>query len=156
MHWERPVAWLGAVMAVGGSALLTIALMPAVAVQASDTARTYELLAQGMSAIGAPLDGRTPVIHDFPIWLAEAERVPTLALPDETPSDVLDLAAAFGAEWLVTAQPDHGEWPDVLAAADDPAAACFTEMDLPTPPNPADAALLTDVRVFRITCPTSP
>ena len=38
-----------------------------------------------------------PVIANFPIWLAEADRIPSLALPDETPTDVLDLAASFPA-----------------------------------------------------------
>ena len=78
--------------AVFASALFSLALLPAVAQSARDTARTYDLLADGMAAIGAPLDGARPVISDFPIWMAETQRIPTLALPDETPTDVLDLA----------------------------------------------------------------
>ena len=40
---------------------------------------------------GHPLDASAgPVITDFPIWLAETARVRSLALPDETPADVLD------------------------------------------------------------------
>ena len=85
MGWNRPIAWLGAVLAVGGSALFAVALVPIIAAQARDTARTYAVLARQMAAIGAPLDGSHPVIHDFPIWLAETQRVPALALPDETP-----------------------------------------------------------------------
>ena len=85
MGWTRPIAWLGAVLAVGASALFAVALVPAIAAQARDTARTYAVLARQMAAIGAPLDGAHPVIHDFPIWLAETQRVPALALPDETP-----------------------------------------------------------------------
>ena len=81
MGWTRPIAWLGAVLAVGGSALFAVALVPIIATQARDTARTYEVLAREMAAIGAPLDGAHPVIHDFPIWLAETQRVPALALP---------------------------------------------------------------------------
>ena len=103
-----------------------------------------------MAAIGAPLDGSSPVIHDFPIWLAETERVPTLALPDETPSDVLDLATHFGAKWLIVG-PEHGRWPAVLDGPD-PDAACFEEVLLPIPEDPLDADAIRDVRVFRIAC----
>jgi hypothetical protein len=91
------------------------------------------------------------VIADFPIWLAEAERVPTLGLPDESPADVLDLATHFGARWLIVANPDHGQWPAVL---DGPApdARCFQEVLLPIPDDPAKVAALDAIRVFRIVC----
>jgi hypothetical protein len=153
MGWTRPIAWLGAVLAVGGSALFAFVLLPGVARMSVETARTYDVLARQMAAFGAPLDGSAPVIHDFPIWMAETERVPTLALPDETPADVLDLANRFGARWLITAQTDHGDWPDILDASDDPAAACFEEVRLPVPADPEDASAIADVRVFRIACP---
>ena len=154
MGWTRPIAWLGAVLAVGASALFAVALVPAIAAQARDTARTYAVLARQMAAIGAPLDGAHPVIHDFPIWLAETQRVPTLALPDETPADVLDLATEFGAQWLIVAKSDHGDWPGILDEGSDPAAACFTEVQLPVPTDAADAAAIEGFRVFRIECPT--
>ena len=32
-------------------------------------------------------------MSNFPIWVAESLRVPTLALPDEPPADVLDLVS---------------------------------------------------------------
>jgi hypothetical protein len=152
MGWTRPVAWLGALFTVGGSLLFAVALLPSVASSAVDTARTYRALATGMAAIGAPLDGSHPVIHDFPIWMAETERVPALALPAETPSDVLDLAHRFGAAWLVLGKTEHGAWPGILATSADPSAACFTEVRLPVPDDPADAAALAEVRVFRIGC----
>jgi hypothetical protein len=154
LGWTRPVAWMGAVLTAGGSLLFAAALLPAVSRSSADTARLYEVLATQMAAIGEPLDGARPVIHDFPIWMAETERVPTLALPDEAPSDVLDLATdpRFGARWLITAQEDHGEWPGILDTSGDPAAACFREVDLPVPADPADAAAIATVRVFRIEC----
>ena len=87
---------------------------------------------------------------DFPIWLAETERVPTLALPNETPADVLDLASHFGAKWLIVGKTDHGQWPAVLDGPD------------PTPPasrrcscrsrRPGGRLAIRDVRVFRIAC----
>ena len=149
--WTRPVAWLGPLLGVFASVLFTVALLPAFGGEARATQGTYRVLAQQMAAIGAPLDGSAPVITDFPIWLAEAERVPTLGLPDETPADVLDLATHFGARWLISADPGHGRWPAVL---DGPApdARCFQEVLLPLPDDPAQAAALGGIRVFRIVC----
>jgi hypothetical protein len=112
-----------------------------------------------MAAIGRPLDASAgPVIADFPIWLAEALPVQTLALPDETPTDVLDLAAAFpGTRYLViTTSPenggrDHGRWPGVLATGA-LGAACFSEVDLGVPADTASALALAGTRVFEIVC----
>ena len=151
LGWSRPVAWLGPLLAVGASALFCVAILPGFGEGARDTARSYRVLVTQLAAAGAPLDGRSPVITDFPIWLAEAERVPSLALPDEPPADVLDLAAHFGARWLVLAGTDHGRWPAVLESGD-PSARCFEELRLPVPADPADARAIADVRVFRITC----
>jgi hypothetical protein len=152
LGWTRQVAWTGAVLAVGGSLLFSIALLPTVATGARGTALTYRVLAREMAAIGAPLDGSTPVIHDFPIWLAEAERIPTLALPDETPADVLDLAREFGAEWLIVGKDDHGAWPGILDTSADPAAACFREVRLAVPEDPDEALAMEDIRAWRIAC----
>ena len=87
--------------------------------QAAGVARRYELLAGRMAAIGRPLDASAgPIVTDFPIWLAEARRLPTLALPDESPADVVSLAAAFpGTRYLVMMDDEHGAWPDVLAGS---------------------------------------
>jgi hypothetical protein len=152
--WHRPVAWLGPFLAVFASAVFSAALMPTFGSGSVATARTYEALAERMAAIGEPFDasGQTVYIHDFPIWLAETARVRTLALPDETLADVLDLAAAFpGTEWLITSRDDHGDWPAVLDGPD-PDAACFEEVDLGTPPDPELAAAMEGVRLFRIGC----
>ncbi len=151
LGWTRPVAWLGPLLAVSASALFTAALLPGFGAGARDTQRTYAVLEREMAEVGAPLDGSAPVIHDFPIWLAEAARVQTLGLPDETPADVLDLATRFGARWLIVASRERGAWPAILDGPD-PDATCFQEVLLPVPPDPADAAAIADVRVFRIAC----
>ena len=158
MGWTRPVAWLGAVLAVGGSLLFSVALLPLTAKNAQETALRYEVLSRELAAQGLPLDGTAPVIHDFPIWLAETQRIPTLALPYETPSDVLDLATdpRFHARLLIAVVDDDNDWPQVLDGSTDPAAACFQEVTLPVPPDPAEAKAIADVRVFRITCDAVP
>jgi hypothetical protein len=154
--WHRPVAWLGPALAVFASAVFSVMILPAFGTGATATQRTYQALAERMAAIGSPLrpDG-PPIVHDFPIWLAETTRVRALALPDETPADVLDLAQAFGAEWLLVDKPDHGRWPAVLDGSADPAARCFTEVDLGVSADPALADALEDMRVFRIDCARS-
>ena len=151
LAWDRPVAWLGPLLAIFASLLFSVALLPAFGGGARATERTYEVLARQMAAIGAPFDDSAPVIHDFPIWLAETERVRSLALPNESPSDVLDLATEFGARWLLSAKDDHGVWPAILDGGD-PAAACFEEVLLPIPDDPVDAAAIEGIRVFRIEC----
>ena len=151
LGWTRPVAWLGPLLAVFASALFSVALLPSFGAGSRLTERTYEVLAEQMAAIGAPLDGSAPVIHDFPIWLAETERVPTLALPDEPPTDVLDLATRFRARWLIVAAPDRSRWPAVLDGPD-PNARCFEEVLLPIPADPAKADAIAGIRVFRIAC----
>jgi hypothetical protein len=123
--------------------------------QAAGVARRYELLAGRMAALGRPLDPSAgPVITDFPIWLAEALRLPTLALPDESPADVVSLAAAFpGTRYLVMMGEEHGAWPGILSGS---AAGtnCFHELDLgPAPADPSDARAIAKARVFEIGCP---
>jgi hypothetical protein len=152
MGWERPVSWLGALLTVGWSLMFSAVLLPASGSGSEATARTYRVLAAELAAAGVPLDGRTPVITDFPIWLAESQRVSSLALPNEPPSSVADLAKHFDAQLLVLASAERGIWPATLTSGD-PAAACFHELALPTPADPADAAAIGDVRVWRIACP---
>ena len=74
-----------------------------------------------MAGIGHPLDASAgPVITNFPIWMAETQRISALALPDEPPRDVLDLAAAFpGATLVVLIDADSTHWPADLDAGVD-------------------------------------
>ena len=59
-----------------------------------------------MAAAGHPLDASAgPVITNFPIWMAETQRIPTLALPNEPPADVLDMARSFDGHPLPDPRP---------------------------------------------------
>jgi hypothetical protein len=84
--------------------------------------------------------------------MAETQRIPALALPDEPPADVLDLAAHFpGTRLLVLVQAEGGHWPSDLDT-DLPGAGCFHRLDLG--PGPTDSVdPLADVRAYEIACP---
>ncbi len=142
--WTNPVAWLGPTLTIASALLFSVALV-GYAGQAAEVARRYDLLAARMAALGRPLDASAgPIVTDFPIWLAEARRVSTLALPAETPADVVDLAAHFpGTRYLIVSSDDHGSWPGVLDAGG-PGASCFTELPL--------TKALSGTRVFEIGC----
>jgi hypothetical protein len=132
--------------------LFSAVLLPTFGSGSRATADLYTELDRRMTAIGVPFDERSsPVISNFPIWLAETQGVPALALPNEPPSDVMDLARTFDSRLVVLAAAEHGDWPAVLSggAAD---AGCFRELDLgPGPPGIPDP--LEDVHVFEIVCP---
>ncbi len=150
--WTRPVAWLGATLGVVGSVLFSVVLLPSFGDGSRETAERYAELSRRMALIGEPLDQQAgPVITNFPIWLAETQRVSALALPDETPGDVVDLAQTFGARLLIAVGAEHGHWPGVLDSGVE-GADCFHRLDLgPGPPDGPDP--LADVRVYRIACP---
>ena len=151
--WTRPVAWLGSTLAIASAILFSVGVI-GYAGQARDVARRYAVLETRMTALGRPLDASSgPIVTDFPIWLAEALPVRTLALPDEPPADVLDLARHFpGTRYLVLSSADHGRWPAVLASGT-PGATCFQELNLGRPTDPADARAIAGTRVFEIGCP---
>jgi hypothetical protein len=151
--WTKPVAWLGATLTVVGAVLFSIALLPSFGKGSRDTANTYIALADEMAKVGLPLDSLGPVITDFPIWLSETSGVPALALPNEPPAAILDLAAAFpGTRTLVIHGGPLGLWPSVLDAGG-PGTECFDEVALGTPSDPTLAAALGSTRVFRLVCP---
>ena len=87
-----------------------------------------------MAAIDRPLDATAgPVITNFPIWMAETQRIPSLALPDEPPEDVLDLARTFpGTRLMVLISAEGKHWPDDLEAGL-PGSECFQPVDLGPP-----------------------
>jgi hypothetical protein len=150
--WTKPVAWLGATLGVAGSLLFSAVLLPTFGTGSRETAQLYEELGVRMAAAGAPLQaGDPPVIANFPIWMAESQPVNGLALPNEPPADVLDLARTFGARLLVIAADQHGQWPAVLDSGA-PDAECFEPLELaPGPVSGADP--LASVHAFRIVCP---
>ena len=108
-----------------------------------------------MAAAGHPLDASAgPVITDFPIWLAETQRIPTLALPNEPPADVLDMARSFdGTRYLILIQPRDKHWPaDIAAGA--PQADCFRPIPLgPWTGEAGSKDPLADVSAFEVVCP---
>ena len=70
---------------------------------------------------------------------------------------MISLAQRFGARLLVLSADGHGRWPAVIdagpAGAGGPAAACFHEVTIPPPADPAARDALSGTRVFRIACP---
>ncbi len=153
LGWTRPVAWLGALLGVFGGLLFSAALLPSFGASSRDTAARYAELGERMAAAGHPLDvGDGPVIGNFAIWLAESLRIRALALPDEPPADVLDLAAAFpGTRYLILTDPDSLHWPTDLASGAT-GADCFRPIDLRTwtgsGPDP-----LAGTTAYEIDCP---
>ena len=144
-RWTRPVAWLGPLFG-GFAAVLIVGLgIPAYGAQAGDIEARYAALAGRFAALGDPLDPAVPVISNHPMWVAEANRVRALALPDEPVSSVIEIARTFGARYVVL-DDEAGGWPARLAT--DPAARCLAPVTLPgaaTAPDP--------FRVYRVACP---
>jgi hypothetical protein len=150
--WSRPVAWLGTTLAVVASILFSVALLPAFGAASRATELRYEGIGPVMAAAGLPIDG-TPVITDFPIWLADTQRNPALALPHEAPSAVLDLARTFpGTHTVLTFGGLDDRWARLLEGGG-PGADCFQEVPLTLPPDPELQAALRDARAWRIVCP---
>jgi hypothetical protein len=155
MAWTNPLAWIGTALGLGASLLFSVALLPTFGAGSQGTQATYEELAARMAAIDRPLDATAgPVITNFPIWMAETQRIPSLALPDEPPEDILDLARTFPGTHLlvlISAQGEH--WPVDLDTGR-PGSECFRRVDLGPPTSgSADDDLLKDVRVYEIVCP---
>ncbi len=151
--WTRPVAWLGGALTIFGSLLFMAALMPSFGGLSVGLAQRYEALAEQMEAAGLPLEDQGPIITNFPIWLSESTGARALALPAESPADVLDLAKTFkGTRLLILHGDEHGDWPAVLET-NAPGADCFDEIDIGTPADPKLARALENTRVYRLVCP---
>jgi hypothetical protein len=145
--WTRPVAWLGPTFAIAGCLLFSGVLLPGEGVASRDSAARYSALAAALRSpsFAMPIDEEPgPIITDFPIWLAEATRHHTLALPNEGPDSVRDLARSFDppARMLVVGEDNSGAWPALIIAGS-PGSECFQPLDLP----------VDGVLAFRIICP---
>jgi hypothetical protein len=153
MGWTRPVAWLGAALGIFSGTLFSLALLPTFGEGSQGTARLYEELGRRMATAGYPLDASAgPVISNFPIWIAETQGVHGLALPDEPPLDVVDLAAAFpGTRLVVLIAPQSRHWPGDLERGA-PGADCFRPIDLGPPTTNGDDPLETTT-AYVIDCP---
>jgi len=145
--WSRPVAWLGPTFAGLGAILFTTLGIPAYGSLAAGTEIGYADLLVRIERAGLSVDGSRPIIANHPMWVSEVGRLSTLALPDETPVDVVDLATTFGAE-IVIVDGEHGSWPAILDE-DRPGARCFVPVDLEPPGNGRPDPF----RVFRVDCP---
>ena len=151
--WTRPVAWLGGALTIFGSLLFMAALMPSFGGLSVGLAQRYEALAAQMDAAGLPLGDQGPIITNFPIWLSESTGARALALPAESPADVIDLASHFkGTSLLILHGDDHGDWPEILDT-EAPGADCFDLIDIGTPADPKLARALENTRVYRLDCP---
>jgi hypothetical protein len=151
--WTRPVAWLGAAFAIAASLLFSAVVLPSEGETGRRTAARYAALLPALAAAGASLDAQPgPVITDFPIWFAEETGHRAIALPNEPPASILDLASTFDppARLLVVEASNTGLWPAVILAGG-PDAACFVPLELPPAADGSD--VLDDVLAFRIRCP---
>jgi hypothetical protein len=152
--WTNPVAWLGPAFGIAGCLLFSFALLTTDGAAARGTALRYEALAAALEdgSTGIVLSQEPgPVITDFPIWLAEATRHPTLALPVESPESVVDLANSFDppARLLVVTANNGGVWPAAILSGG-PGSECFVPLSLPDPSD--HPGVLNDVLAFRIRC----
>ncbi len=152
LGWTKPIAWLGPAFGIFTSALFSIVLLGSFGDGSRTTATLYRELAARMAAVGHPLDASAgPVITNFPIWMAETQRIPSLALPDEPPADVLDLAGHFsGTRLLVLIEPEGKHWPADLGARA-PRSECFRPLDLGRWPGPGRDPL-GDTTAYEIVC----
>jgi hypothetical protein len=151
--WTRPVAWLGPALAVSAGALFTAVLLPGFGADGRQTAAKYAVLRAALAQHDPFFAATGPVITDFPIWLAEETGYRTLALPNEPPASVLDLASRFPGTTLlvVDAGQDAGRWPAIL---DDrgPGASCFQALPIPSPSDDYAGRAIRETRMYRVGC----
>jgi hypothetical protein len=153
LGWTKQVTWVGAVGSVAACLLFSVALLPSFGRGSETTMARYEELGPRMAEAGHPVDEPgIRLMSNFPIWVAESLRVPTLALPDEPPADVLDLVSTVGgARYLVLSEPEGKHWPDDLQAGL-PGSDCFTPLTL-SPYRGSGEDPLDTTTVYEIGCP---
>jgi hypothetical protein len=149
--WTNPVAWLGPAFAIAGCLLFSGVILPTDGQSSRDTADRYAAMAIAFGGRGrrgrhcrsrarSTLAAETgPVITDFPIWFAEATRHHALALPNESPESILDLARSFDppARILVVDAGNGAAGPAAISRAN-PARTASSRSCCPTsPPTPA-------------------
>jgi hypothetical protein len=141
--WPRPnvivapIALLALAVSLAGLQVLIAAR------QASAVGERVRQVALALDSLdeadGAGEEGRPAVLmSDHPMWLADATGQPVIALPDEPPDAVANLAEHFGARWLVVFD-EHGRYPDALL--NDTAGRCLANRPSQVGPE-TDPALL--------------
>jgi hypothetical protein len=117
--WPRPnviVAPIALLVLVASLAALQVAVAARQASEVGDRVRQVAIALEQLGEV-ATTDGTparpTVLMSDHPMWLADATGQPVIALPDEAPEAVADLAGHFGAAWLVVFD-EHGRYPDAL------------------------------------------
>jgi len=153
--WTKPVAWLGPAFAIAGCLLFSGRLLPDDGRAARETGTRYAELAAALEggAAGVVLtDEPGPVMTDFPIWFAEATRHYAIALPNEPPESILDLARSFDppARLLIVGADNTGVWPAAILDGA-PGSECFVPIQLPDPA--AHPGALDGFLAFMIRCP---
>ena len=102
-NWPRTNAWLAPVAIIALTVPLTgLALLGASRQAESERraiAQVAEALPTALAELGVGEAG--PLISDRPIWLADATGRSAIALPDEPPESILQLAADFDAPAIV-------------------------------------------------------
>ena len=145
LGWTRPVAWLG--RRADGVRRPPCSRSRSCPALRRGVARARPRTLRGARAgrwrrSARRSTARGPVIPDFPIWLAETQRVPALALPDETAGGRARPGRHRSApRWLIVAKrrprrvaggPRRRRRPGRAPAS--------TRSTLPVPADPADAA----------------
>jgi hypothetical protein len=154
--WTRPIAWTGATLATVGALGFTTLILPTSDPAAAVAAR-FAVLPTALEA-AIPGSNAAPVITDTPIFLATKTDLSGLALPDESPASVLELARTYGARALVLDADNEGGWPEALTGPGaGPESSCFAPVDLAAGARAAgqDPAALDGLVAFRIeeACP---
>lgn len=118
-HWERPNVILAPIALVAVTGLLAVFQLNVLAAQAGQTESRYTALAGAVEAHARDTGRSIPgtIITDHPMWVAAVLDQPAIALPDEEPAAVVELAERFGAPWIVLVG-ERGRYPDALLGAD--------------------------------------
>lgn len=153
-QWTRPVAWLGPILGLFAGILFTAVLLPSFGADGRLTAAKYAHLRTVVAELGSAGGVTGPIISDFPIWVAEELGVRSLALPNEPPASVLDLASRFPGTGLliVDAGINGGRWPAILDERG-PGSECFQPIPMPEPADPLSKRAVEETRLYRVACP---
>ena len=118
--WSRQNAWLAPVALLAVALPIALLSVSLVTRQSQEEGVRARAAAERLAAAGPG----AVALSDHPIWLAEAGRRPALALPDESPRSLHDLAQRFGAR-IVVIFDSRGPYPAALDAG----APCFSPLD---------------------------